>query len=373
MADAHTKPPHSLFSKISVMDLLLAFVPAAIIADFLVGSGTLVFVLAGLGVIPLAGKMSQATEALARHWGPSWGGLLNATFGNAAELIIAFFAVKAGLLDVVKASISGSILGNLLLVLGASLLLGGWKNGSQRFNGQAVGLQSAMLLVAVGALLIPDTFVRASVGMARHPEHVQTLAVQHLSVGVALILIIVYICGTYYSMVHHSPVFGSSEGAAEEPVAGITRSLALLAASTVFVAWLSELLVGSIEGVVHGIGLSEMFIGLVVVPIVGNAAEHASAVVLALKNKVDISFAIAIGSSTQIALFVAPVLILVSLLVGHPLTIIFLGIEIWSLMVAVLVVTVIAHDGRSNWLEGLMLVASYAILAMAAYFVKLPG
>ncbi len=328
-----------------------------------------VFILACLGVVPLSGKIAYATEELAGYLGPSIGGLLNATFGNAAELIIAFFAVRAGLLDVVKASITGSILGNTLLVLGAALFAGGIKNGEQRFNRDAVGVQSAMLLVAVAALVIPDTFVKASIGLGMHAEDVQNRSVQLLSLGVAFVLIVVYVAGTLYSLHAHKAVFGANS---EEGTPSLSKRAAvtMLITATVFVAVLSELLVSGIEDVVHKLGVTELFIGLILVPIVGNAAEHSSAVMLAMKNKVDVAFAIAVGSSTQIALFVAPLLVFISFLVGHPLTFIFVGVEIWSILLAVMVVNSISHDGQSNWLEGLMLLACFAIIALCAFFVR---
>lgn len=343
---------------------MLVAVPASWLLAALHAPPLAVFLVSGLAVIPLAAEMGAATETLADRSGPAVGGLLNATFGNAAELIIAIVALRAGLLDLVKASLTGSILGNLLLILGLSLMAGGLKRSKLTFNQTAAGMSGAMLLLAVVGLAIPALFV------STHPGAATATAV-HLSEGVALVLGATYVASLVFSLKTHRELF-SPERAVSPTEAHRTpagRAVALLAGATVLVAVQSEILVHATEQVVSGTGISESFLGLIVIPLIGNAAEHATAVVVARKGDTDLALTIALGSSTQVALFVAPVLVLTGVLVGQPMSLVFTPFEIVSLGLAALIVTVIALDGESHWFEGAQLLAVYAILAIAAWFV----
>jgi Ca2+:H+ antiporter len=323
-----------------------------------------VFLVTGLAVIPLAAEMGSATEVLADRSGPAVGGLLNATFGNAAELIIAIVALRAGLLNLVKASLTGSILGNLLLILGLSLLAGGLKRPKLTFNHTAAGMSGAMLLLAVVGLAIPALF------LSSHPNATQATTI-HLSEGVAFVLGATYVASLVFSLKTHRELFSP-----ERPVApaighagSVRLAVARLAGATVLVAVQSEILVHATEEVVSGIGITETFLGLIVIPLIGNAAEHATAVVVARKGETDLALTIALGSSTQVALFVAPVLVLAGVILGQPMNLVFTPFEIVALGLAALIVTVIALDGESHWFEGVQLLAVYAILAIAAWFV----
>ncbi len=344
------------------LNLLLLFAPVAIIGRILGWSPTLLFITSALAVIPTAGILGQATEELAAHTGPRVGGLLNATLGNAAELIITLFAIRAGLLDLVKASITGSILGNVLLVMGLSVLLGGFKNGVQRFNRTHAGVNATQLILAVLALMIPSLFFFA---------HTETFGpVESLSLGTAVAMITVYALGLVFAFRYT----GVEPGLAHETQTAhhggwpIPKSIAFLLASTVLIAWLSEILVGAVEHTVAVLGISEFFIGIIVVPLVGNVAEHLVAVQTAWKNKMELSMAVSLGSSLQIALFVAPALVFISLLMGNPLTLVFNQFEIIALFAGILIAAFVAQDGESNWLEGAQLLALYVILAMAFFF-----
>jgi Ca2+:H+ antiporter len=344
---------------VSPLNLLLIFAPLAIGADLLHASPVLVFAFSALGVIPLAGLIGEATEELATHTGPRLGGLLNATLGNAAELIITVFAIRADLLELVKASITGSILGNLLLVLGLSIVAGGIKNGTQRFDRSQAGLNGTMLILAVIAILVPSIF-----GHAIKEDHD---AVEWLSIGVAVTMIVVYGLGIFYSF-----TTGQRDPLSHTPV-DVTRwsvrtSLAVLLVSTLGIAWLSEVLVGSVEHVTESLNWSEFFVGIIIVPIVGNVAEHLVAVQVAIKNKMELSLTIALGSSLQIALFVAPMLVFLSLLMGNPMDLVFNQFELIALAAASLIAALVALDGESNWLEGAQLLVVYVILAIAFFF-----
>lgn len=337
----------------------LIAVPISIIAR-IAGADTLVFVAAVVGIIPLAGFMGRATEDLAIHSGPRFGGFLNATFGNATELIIALFLILAGEVDVVKLSITGSIIGNLLLVLGAALLLGGIRYRQQEFNAQAAGMHSASLVLAVVGLMMPALFHQ----VVPNAEFVKE---ETVSVGVAAILIVVYLFSLLFSFVTHQDLL--AVGAHEEEAHWSKRTAtAVLVGATVLVAVESHLVVETLEHATESLGLSRAFVGLILVPVVGNAAEHASAVLLAGKGKVDVALEIAVGSSTQIALFVAPVLVVVSLLVGRPMDFFFTGFEIAAVGFSAAIVALISLDGRSNWLEGLQLIAAYLIIGLSFYF-----
>jgi len=350
------------------------FIPAAIALELAHASPLLVFGAAALGVIPTAALMGLATEELAERTGPGIGGFLNVTFGNAPELIIALFALKEGLHEVVKASIVGSIIGNILLVLGAAMLVGGWNRDKQTFNRTAANAQSAMLLLALAALLLPAAFQLIhggslpGVGEERHSFGDD---VENLSLGVAIILMLSYAAGLLFSMKTHRAVFNpyEQEEGSHEGGWTIRKSLALLGIAAVLVGAMSEILVGSIGEASHDIGLSEFFVGVFVVAIVGNAAEHWVAVLVAAKNKMDLAVNIAIGSSAQIALFVAPLLVLLSFFVGPgPMPLVFNGYELGAMLFAVLIANFLTQEGESNWFEGVQLLALYAVLGLVFYF-----
>lgn len=342
---------------------LLVALPASWLLVATGAPAVAVFVATGLAVIPLAAEMGSATESLARRTGPAAGGLLNATFGNAAELILALAALRAGLLDLVKASITGSILGNLLLILGLALFAGGMRRQTLTFNRTAAGMGGAMLLLAVVGLTIPALFA------ATHPAATAAVTV-HLSEGVAIVLGATYLTGLVFSLVTHRGLFGREEHAPEASVGMSTgRAIATLAIATVLIAIQSEILVHATEGLVSRFGLSETFLGLIAIPLIGNAAENASAVVVARKGQTDLALSIALGSSTQVALFVAPALVLAGVLLGQPMHLVFTSFEVVAVGLTALIVTVIALDGESHWFEGVQLLAVYAIMAIAAWFV----
>ncbi|HMK07897.1 MAG TPA: calcium/proton exchanger [Anaerolineales bacterium] len=317
-----------------------------------------------LAIVPLAGLLGEATEVLAAYTGPRIGGLLNATLGNAAELIITVLAIRQGLLELVKASITGSIIGNLLLVLGVSMLAGGWRHGLQTFDRRRALGDCILLLLAVAALAVPSLFVQTSGGI-HDPGDVEVL-----SLGVALLMIVIYGLGLFYSLRGNGAPL--TRAAAEIPQAhgapwSRTTSLIVLALATVGVVWMSEILVGQVEPVVASLGVSEFFLGVILVPIIGNVAEHLVAVSVALKNQMSLSVEIAVGSSLQVALFVAPVLVFLSLALGNPLTLVFNSFELIALIGTVVIVSQVAGDGESNWLEGAELVALYLIFAIAFF------
>ncbi len=348
--------------------LLLGF-PLAIAGSQLHWAPLLIFGLACATLIPLAELIGEATEALAVVTGPKIGGLLNATLGNAAELIITIVAINAGLLDLVKASITGSILGNLLLVMGASLLLGGLKNGRQRFNREHAANNATMLVMAILALSVPSLFNHTLEG-----ELLAATTMENISLGVAVIMIILYGLGLYYSLRvqdNQSPLTHTNEAAAPHwspRVAGV-----VLAVATGAVVWASEILVHEVEAVTAVLGLSEFFLGIILIPIIGNVAEHLVAVEVAMKNQMELSLEIALGSSLQIALFVAPVLVFVSLFVGPKngeyLNLVFNQFELIALIGAVVIAALVSSDGETNWLEGAQLVSVYIILGVAFFFI----
>ncbi len=343
---------------------LLVALPASWALAWLHASPLLVFFVTCLAVIPLAGEMGEATAALAERAGPGVGGLLNATFGNAAELIIAVAALRAGLLDLVKASLTGSILGNLLLILGLALVAGGVRRPTLTFNRTAAGMSAAMLLLAVVGLVVPALFAAA------HPDATPATAI-HLSEGVAVVLGLTYVASLVFSLVTHRQLFDA--GAAEEQGRGaaprFVRPLGILLVATALVAVESEILVHATEEVVRRFAISELFLGLIVIPIIGNAAEHAAAVVVSRRGHTDLALHIALGSSTQVALFVAPLLVLVGVVVSRPMNLVFTAFEVIMLGLASLIVTVIALDGESHWFEGVQLVAVYALVGLAVWFI----
>jgi Ca2+:H+ antiporter len=371
------------------LDWLLVFVPIAILLRFVPAfdNPTALFVVSCIAIIPLAGWMGRATEHLAEHLGQGVGGLLNATFGNAAELIIALFALSKGLTGVVKASITGSIIGNILLVLGLSFLMGGLKFRRQEFNRVAAGVSATALTLAAIALVIPTVFHQAAalVPVAQGgwtPEKEQTL-----SLAIAVVLFLTYVLTLVFSLVTHRELFGAEEGKHVAREAGeeltkmeaeqhghghapwsVGKAAGVLVLATAFVALISEFLVGAIESARGSLGLTEVFVGVIVVAIIGNAAEHSSAILLAMRNKMDISIGIAIGSSLQIALFVAPVLLFASYLFGQPMDLEFTIPEVVAVVASIIIVEQIASDGESNWIEGLQLLSVYAVLAILFYF-----
>ena len=363
------------------LDWLLIFVLISIALRFIPAfeNPTALFICACLAIIPLAGWMGKATEHLANHLGQGIGGLLNATFGNAAELIIALFALSKGLEGVVKASITGSIIGNMLLVLGLSLIAGGVKYKTQTFDRTAASTAATALTLGAIALLIPTVFhlVAANVPVAQGGWTPQKE--QNLSLAIAVVLIITYAFTLYFSLVTHKEYFvgEAMQGAAqevghEEEASGDhwtkRKSIAVLLVATGFVALISEFLVGAVEAARGALGFTEVFVGVIVVAIIGNAAEHSSAVLMAMRNKMDLSLGIALGSSLQIALFVAPILLFASYLFGKPMNLEFTIPEVVAVFGSILIVQQICSDGESNWIEGLQLLSVYAILGILFYF-----
>src|SRR5918996_591428 len=349
------------------------FIPAAIGLELAHADPVLVFGAAALGVIPCAAVMGEATEAIAAKTGPGIGGLLNVTFGNAPELIIAFFALNKGLQEVVKASIVGSIIGNILLVMGAAMLVGGLPRDKQTFSRTAAHAQSAMLMLALVALVFPAIFqlIHGGALPAVGEERVDFGSdLETLSVGVALVLLVSYAAGLWFSLKTHRSVFNPYAEDEEEAHHWPVRRAALyLALSAVAVGVMSEILVGSISDAAEDIGLSEFFVGVFVVAIVGNAAEHWVAVLVAAKDKMDLAVNIAIGSRGPIALFVAPVLVLLSFVLGPaPMALVFNGYELGGLLFAVLIANLVTQEGESNWFEGVQLLALYAVLGLVFYF-----
>ncbi len=339
---------------------LLVFVPAAALLGWgLHAPAPWVFATSALAIVPLSAVLGQATDEMAAHAGATVGGLLTATLGNAAELIITILALKAGLIELVKASITGSIIGNLLLVLGVALVAGGLRRPTLRFNVQSAGVAASMMMLSVAALVIP------AVLFLTHPHH--PVAREELSIAVAAVLILSYGASLLFTLRTHAALL-AAVGEADRPVWSVRRAGVALLLATVGIALMSELLVGATEAAAHSLGLSQMFVGIIVVPIVGNAAEHASAVWMALRDKVDLAFAIAIGSSTQVALFVAPVLVFVALALGRRMDFVFTPLEVVAVAAAAAIVSVIARDGESNWFEGAQLLAVYLILAAAFFF-----
>jgi Ca2+:H+ antiporter len=370
--------PSFFFSPNGWPYLLVPFIPLAVALELGHASAGLIFFSAALGVIPTAALMGRATEEVAARSGPGIGGLLNVTFGNAPELIIALFALEAGLHEVVKASIIGSILGNILLVMGAAMLAGGLTGGRklQRFDRTAANVQSLMLFLAVAAMVLPAIFeLVEGQGLPGIDQErvVFDDTVEDLSLAVAIVLIGTYVCGLVFSLRTHRELFNphSDGDEAHDDTWGwsIRTSVIALAIAGILVGVMSEILVGSIEATSESIGLSEFFIGVIVVAIVGNAAEHWVAVLVAIKNKMDLSVNIAIGSSAQVALFVAPVLVITSFFLGPgPMPLVFNGFEIAALFLGVLVAYQVTNEGESNWFEGVQLLALYAILGLTFYF-----
>jgi Ca2+:H+ antiporter len=355
--------------------LLVPFIAIAVALDLAHASAPLIFFASALGVIPTAALMGRATEELAARAGPGIGGFLNVTFGNAPELIIAFFALQQGLQEVVKASLIGSILGNVLLVMGASMLVGGLKRERQRFDRTAASSQSIMLLLACVALVMPAIFELVIGGSLPSPtEEAKRFPsdLEVMSVGVAIVLLVSYCLGLLFSLRTHKDLFNPPHEDDDEghTAWSVRKSVIALALAGIAVGVMSEILVGSIEEASHSIGLSPFFVSLIVVAIVGNAAEHWVAVYFASRDKMDLSIGIAIGSSAQIALFASPLLVLVSLFVGpFPMALVFNGLELGALLLAVLIANQVTHEGESTWFEGVQLLAVYLVLGLTFFFV----
>jgi Ca2+:H+ antiporter len=357
--------------------LLVPLIPIAIILDFVVHAGPVVlFLTSALGVIPTAALMGKATEELAARSGPGVGGLLNVTFGNAPEIIIALFALNKGLHEVVKASLVGSILGNILLVMGASMFVGGLRRDRQYFDRTAASAQSLMLMLAIAALVVPAIYeLVEGKGLPMPGSEIVNYdsTVEHLSLAVAIVLILTYVAGLFFSLKTHRSLFNPGHDEDEEhdlsEVWPVRKAVGALAIAGVAVGVMSEILVGSISEAASSIGLSEFFVGVIVVAIVGNAAEHWVAVLVAAKNKMDLAVNIAIGSSAQIALFAIPVLVICSFFIGpHPMPFILNGFELGAIILAVLIANHVTNEGESHWFEGVQLLAVYVVLALGFYF-----
>ena len=354
----------SLFSylKKKPLTLLLITLPLAIIGSLQEWNAILLFSLSAISVVPLAGLIGDGTEGLASHTGPKMGGLINATLGNAAELIITIFAINKGLLELVKASITGSIIGNLLFVLGLSILAGGLKNGIQKFDRRHTTNNTILLSIAIVGLVTPSLFSHSTASGVNQK-------VEILSLCVAGVMISLYVLGIIFSLKDNKnpSVAAPIDQVALHPTWSIKKSLIVLAFATAGIVWMSEILVGSVEHVVAGSGISEFFLGIILVPIIGNVAEHLVAITVAVKNKMELSMEIAVSSSLQIALFVAPVLVFVSLLMSNPLNLVFNTFELAALVAAVIVSYFVAADGESNWLEGAALLVVYVIFGLAFF------
>ncbi len=369
----------------NVLRYLLIFVPLAFLAELFLPNPLLVFALSCVALVPLAGLLGEATEELAIHTGPNIGGLLNATLGNAAELIITIVALREGKIELVKASITGSILGNLLLILGLSLLLGGIRHGIQKFDRNLTGVAATMMMLSVVGMMIPTLFELLrevqSGAVDVFNTDVRDPALDALSLGVAAILIVLYVLSLIFSFQKPERGIGAPTGVADpsDQIAhhqakwSVPVALGVLTVSTIAIVFLSEFLVGAVEPVVEQLGVSELFLGVILIPLVGNVAEHIVGVQVAMKNKMDLSLSISLGSSMQIALFVAPLLVFVSLLFGNEMTLYFSLFEVAALTLAVLCAVQVSVDGESNWLEGAQLLAVYLIIGLGFFYVVTPG
>ncbi|HEX6252650.1 MAG TPA: calcium/proton exchanger [Nitrososphaera sp.] len=355
-------------SKSSAIYVLLIFAPIAAGLEFAHADHLVLFVVSAIALIPLAKLIGDSTEHLATHYGPTAGSLLNVTFGNAAEIIIAVVAISAGLLDLVKASITGAIIGNILLILGLSVIAGGFRYKEQTFSRENIGIQSSMLFLAIIGLAVPT--ILASTILSPLENQVQVL-----SDALAFILLIVYILGIVFTFITHKHLFTppeTAEGIQESRGTHWSKkkSFLLLAVSMAGVIVVSEILVASVETTGEELGFGQLFVGAIIVGIVGNAAEHSSAILLARKGKMELSIGIAAGSGTQIALFVVPILVFAGIAMGQPFTLVFTLLELATIFLAAIILNLIVHDGKSNWFEGVMLTAVYIIIAIAFFFVE---
>jgi Ca2+:H+ antiporter len=364
------------FTKSSILYLLLIFAPISFFLDQISSNPILLFIVSILSLIPLAKLIGDSTEHLASHYGSTVGSLLNVTFGNAAEIIIGIIAISAGLIDLVKASIIGAILGNIMLIFGLSMIVGGIRHKEQLFNRENAGLQSSMIFLSIIGLAIPTLLAINTF----QPESVNgEIQIQLLSDSLAIILLCVYIAGIIFTFVTHKYLFTSAvhsnDNENNNSLSSINlkhwskkKSFLILGLSMLGVVVVSEILVGSVEETGKKLGFGEMFVGAIIVGIVGNAAEHSSAILLARKGKIDLSIGIAAGSGTQIALFVVPILVFAGIALGQPFTLEFTLYELVTLFLAAIILNLIAHDGKSNWFEGVMLTAVYIIIALGFYF-----
>lgn len=373
-------PSFIKLSKSAAVYFLFVFAPIAVALEFAHANHIVLFVIAAIALIPLAKLIGDSTEHLATHYGPTVGSLLNVTFGNAAEIIIAIVAISAGLLDLVKASITGAIIGNILLIFGMSVVAGGFRFKEQKFSRENIGFQSSMLFLAIIGLAVPTIMAYTVLPPSEHPGEIQLL-----SDSLAIILIIVYILGIIFTFFTHKHLFVQPEepaiaaGNGAQPAAAHDddhhghwskkKSFILLAASMAGVIVVSEILVGSVEATGEELGFGELFVGAIIVGIVGNAAEHSSAILLARKGKMELSIGIAAGSGTQIALFVVPILVFAGIALGQPFSLVFTLFELAVIFLAAIILNLIVHDGSSNWFEGVMLTAVYVIIAIGFFFV----
>lgn len=353
-----------MINKLFTMFVLIGF-PISVVGSLLHWPATVMFVIYCVTIVALAGFIGRATESLTIILGPRIGGLLNATFGNAVELIISFFALKAGLITIVLASLTGSVLGNLLLVGGLSFFVGGLKHKRQSFNIHDARNNSALLIFSiVVAFVIPVIFTRTM-----NDQHTMVL-----SVGISIILIILYLAGLFFKLVTHRGVYQNDAPVdvtveVETPEWSKKKAILVLAITTIAVAYISDNLVTTFDSVAEAFGWSELFIGIIIVAIIGNAAEHTSAVVMAFKNKMDVAVEIAVGSTLQIAMFVLPILVLISLFLPTPMALVFTWPELVSMVTAALLAVTLSNDGDTNWFEGLILLAAYLIMAIGFYFI----
>ena len=354
-----------LLKKFDPINTLLIFIPLTVAFEMLGFDPLWVFLGSAAAIIPLAKWMGVATEELSYKMGEGLGGLMNATFGNATELIIAIFALQRGLIEVVEASITGSIVSNFLFVLGLSMLVGGWGKVKQEFNRTAASVNSSLLTIAIMGLVLPAMFALVS-------KNAGFIVLEEVSLAVAALLMLCYILSLWFSLKTHKHLYigGKHEGHPEEHGKGwdTKKSIIVLLIATIGVAIMSEMLVGVIEHVAEAAHMSQFFIGVILIPLIGNAAEHLTAVTVAAKDKMDLALNIALGSSAQIALFVAPLLVFLSLLLGNPMQLVFNELEVVSIAVAVFILNSIVHDGESHWMEGVLLVVSYLIIAIVFFF-----
>src|ERR687889_182502 len=354
--------------KSSAIYILLIFAPIAAGLEFAHADHMVLFAVSAIALIPLAKLIGDSTEHLATHYGPTAGSLLNVTFGNAAEIIIAVVAISAGLLDLVKASITGAIIGNILLILGLSVIMGGFRFKEQTFSRESIGIQASMLFLAIIGLAVPTILASTIVSPSENQGQVQLL-----SDALAFILMVVYILGIVFTFITHKHLFTPPETAEDIQQSHGThwskkKSFLFLAASMAGVIVVSEILVASVETTGEELGFGQLFVGAIIVGIVGNAAEHSSAILLARKGKMELSIGIAAGSGTQIALFVVPILVFAGIALGQPFTLEFTLYELVTVFLAAIILNLIVHDGRSNWFEGVMLTAVYIIIAIAFFF-----
>jgi Ca2+:H+ antiporter len=373
----HERQAWFSFGMLRPLDWLLVAVPLAVVIYFVPGwkNETLLFFVAGIGIVPLAGWLGRATENLSERTGPGIGGLINATLGNGPELILSLVALSKGLIVVVKASITGSIIGNLLLVLGTAIFAGGTRFPHQKFNQAGTRMASTSLSLAVIGLIMPTIFRAATEGQRGGWP---ALSAQNLSVGVATVLFANYVVWLVFSLITHKELFAggnvadSESNVDEESIWPVSKAVTIIAIAAILIALMSEFLSGSVETVCKSLGLTQVFVGVIIVSAIGNAGE-ATAVVVALKNKMDLSLGITIGSSLQVALFVTPVLVFASYLFGHPMTIEFSLPEVVAVALAVGIVILISGDGECNWLEGAQLLAVYLIIAVFFFFLPEPA